>query len=234
VSVRAVAGREWRALFLTPFGWGALAIFQFVATWLFLVQLDAYTRLATRLAAVPEAPGVTDLVIVPLFAQGGVLLLLFMPLLTMRLVSGERRTGTLALLYAAPLGSSQIIMGKYLAAWLLGMLLVTMLAAMPGALWLAGVGLDLGKVLAGLLGTALLVSALTAIGLLMSTLAGQPGTAAVSSLGLMLLLWVTDFAVPDEDGNTVGFAWLSLREHFRPFLHGLVDARQHAAPRQRA
>lgn len=55
MSVLAVAGRELRGLFVTPFGWIALAVMQFVAAWLFLVQLEGFVQLQARLAAVAGA-----------------------------------------------------------------------------------------------------------------------------------------------------------------------------------
>ncbi|HEY5789076.1 MAG TPA: ABC transporter permease subunit [Gammaproteobacteria bacterium] len=221
MSVRAVAAREWRALLLTPFGWGCLAVFEFIAAWLFLVQLDAYARALPRLAAAPTGPGVTDLVIAPLFAQGAILLLLVVPLVTMRLVSGERQAGTLNLLFSAPLGSARLVLGKFLGAWLFGLLLLALLALLPGALLLAGVVLDLGKLLAGLLGSLLLLTLLTAVGLLLSSYAAQPAGAAVGSFGLLLLLWVADFGDSGTGGGALG--WLSLSAHFKPFLAGLVE-----------
>jgi len=223
MSVRAVAAREWRSLLLTPFGWGCLAVFAFIAAWLFLVQLDAYARALPRLAASPTGPGVTDLVIAPLFAQGAILLLLLVPLVTMRLVSGERQAGTLNLLLSAPLGSARLVLGKFLGAWLFGLLLLALLALLPGALLLAGVVLDGGKLLAGLLGSLLLLTLLTAVGLLLSAYAAQPAGAAVGSFGLLLLLWVADFGDGGEGGRGA-LSWLSLSAHFKPFLAGLVDS----------
>jgi ABC-type transport system involved in multi-copper enzyme maturation permease subunit len=151
MSVLAVAGRELRGLFVTPFGWIALAVMQFVAAWLFLVQLEGFVQLQARLAAVAGAPGVTDLVVAPALAQVGVLLLLVMPLVSMRAISGERQAGTLQLLLAAPLSAGEIVLGKFLGALGFGLLALGLLGLMPLAL-LVGTALDLGKLLAGMLG----------------------------------------------------------------------------------
>ena len=145
MSVLAVAGRELRGLFVTPFGWIALAVMQFVAAWLFLVQLEGFVQLQARLAA-----GVTDLVVAPALAQVGVLLLLVMPLVSMRAISGERQAGTLQLLLAAPLSAGEIVLGKFLGALGFGLLALGLLGLMPLAL-LVGTALDLGKLLAGML-----------------------------------------------------------------------------------
>ena len=218
MSVLAVAGRELRGLFVTPFGWIALAVMQFVAAWLFLVQLEGFVQLQARLAAVAGAPGVTDLVVAPALAQVGVLLLLVMPLVSMRAISGERQAGTLQLLLAAPLSAGEIVLGKFLGALGFGLLALGLLGLMPLAL-LVGTALDLGKLLAGMLGLVLLVGTLAAIGLLLSTLVTQPAAAAAGTFGLLLLLWVADSGAPADSA----LAWISLSNHLQPFLRGIVD-----------
>jgi ABC-2 type transport system permease protein len=210
MSVLAVAGRELRGLFVTPFGWIALAVMQFVAAWLFLVQLEGFVQLQARLAAVAGAPGVTDLVVAPALAQVGVLLLLVMPLVSMRAISGERQAGTLQLLLAAPLSAGEIVLGKFLGALGFGLLALGLLGLMPLAL-LVGTALDLGKLL--------LVGTLAAIGLLLSTLVTQPAAAAAGTFGLLLLLWVADSGAPADSA----LAWISLSNHLQPFLRGIVD-----------
>ena len=218
MSALVIARRELRGLFVSPFGWIACAGAQFVAAWLFLVQLEAYVQLQPRLAANPGAPGVTDVVVAPLFAQVAVLLLLVMPLVTMRTISGERQAGTLQLLQAAPVGAGTIVVGKFLGALAFGLLLLGLFALMPLSLQL-GTTLDLGKLAAGLLGLALLLAALVAVGLLLSTLLNQPAAAAAGTFGLLLLLWIADAGAP-ADGV---LAHLSLSRHLEPFLRGLVD-----------
>ncbi|MDX1594034.1 MAG: ABC transporter permease subunit [Gammaproteobacteria bacterium] len=218
MSALVVAGRELRGLFVTPFGWIALAVAQFVAAWLFLVQVEGFVKLQARLAAVPGAPGVTDLVVAPLLAQIGVLLLVVMPLVSMRAISGERQAGTLPLLLAAPLGAGELVLGKFLAAFAFGLLLIGLLGLMPLAL-LTGTTLDLGKFLAGLLGLTLLLAAVAAVGLLLSALIHQPAAAAAGTFGLLLLLWVADAGAPAGSA----LAWISLSHHLQPFLRGLVD-----------
>jgi ABC-2 type transport system permease protein len=220
MNVLVIAARELRGLFLTPFGWVCLAVFQFVAAWLFLTRLENFVQLQARLAAAPTGPGITDLVAAPFFAHGAVLLLLLTPLVTMRLVSGERQAGTLALLLSAPVTTPTLLFGKYLGALGYGLLLVILLAAMPLALQIGGV-LDFGKLAAGVLGLVLLEMALVAIGLLMSVLATQPAAAAVSSIGLLLLLWIADLGRVDAAAGVL--TWLSLSEHLAPFLSGRVD-----------
>jgi ABC-2 type transport system permease protein len=218
-----LAGREWRRLFLSPLAWTLLAVVQAMLAWLFLLLIEDYLKVQARLVGVAGGPGVTDLVAAPLFKVAGWLLLSITPLLTMRTFSEERRQGTLALLYSAPLGMAEIVLGKYLA--LLGFLLIQLLllALLPLSL-LAGADLDLGKLLAGWLGLGLLTGSFMAAGLYCSTLTTQPATAAITTFGLLLLFWIVDLAGQNDETSRGLFGYLSLVRHFDPLLLGVCNS----------
>ncbi len=223
MSVFTIAGRELRALFLSPLAWTILGVLQFIVAYLFLAQLDGYMLVQPRLAGIEGAPGITDLVAAPLLGNVAVLLLLVTPLLSMRLLAEEQRAGTLSLLLSAPVSMSQIVLGKYLG--LLGFLavLLLMIALMPLSL-LAGGSLDLGKLGAGLLGLGLALAAFAAAGLYMSSLTAQPTVAAVSTFGLLLLVWIIDWAGQARDEASALFGWLSLLRHYENLLKGLINS----------
>ena len=109
-----IAGRELRSLFLSPLAWSMLAVTLFILAWLFLTQIEIFLSLQPRLAALEGAPGVADIVVAPLFADAAVVLLLITPLITMRVLSEERRNRTLSLLFSAPVSMTEIVIGKYL------------------------------------------------------------------------------------------------------------------------
>ncbi len=219
--IGAIALREFRSLFLSPLAWAILAVVQLILGYLFLGQIETYTLLQPRLGALAGAPGVTDLVVAPLLANAGTVLLLVVPLVTMRLVAEERRNRTLPLLFTAPLGMGEIILGKYLGVMLFLLTLVGLIALMPLAL-LAGGSLDAGKLGAGLLGLLLLLAAFAAVGLFMSTLTEQPVVAAIASFGALLGLWLVDWAGHGGGGADALLGYLSLLAHYEPLLRGLV------------
>ena len=192
-----IAGRELRSLFLSPLAWAILATVQFIIAYLFLSQVDAYLMLQPRLAAIEGAPGVADLVIAPLLGNAAIILLLITPMITMRVLIEERRNRTISLLFSAPVSMTEIILGKYLGVLGFFLVLLAMIALMPLSL-LAGTELDLGKLAAGLLGLTLLLAAFSAIGLYMSAHTDQPTIAAISTFGLLLLLWIIDWAGNSE------------------------------------
>ncbi|WP_275097372.1 ABC transporter permease [Sedimenticola hydrogenitrophicus] len=217
--IRAVAGRELRALFLSPLAWSLLGVAMIILAWLFLVQIESFMQLQPKLIAGASELGVTDLVVAPLFDSGAMVLLLLTPLLTMRLLSEEQRSGTIRLLFSAPISTAQIVLGKYLAMLGVFGLLLLLIALLPLSLLLGGT-LDLGRLAATLLGMGLLLACYSAIGLFLSSLTEQPAVAAISSYGLLLFLWIVNLSGSDDRSGL--FEWLSLTSHYRPFLDGVV------------
>jgi ABC-2 type transport system permease protein len=211
-----IAAREWRGLFLSPLAWVLLAVAQGVLAWVFLLLVRDFQDLQGRLAGLENAPGITDLVAAPLFRVAAWVMLLLVPLLTMRLFSEERRTRTLDLLLSAPVGAPAIVLGKYLGVLALLLSLVVLVGLLPLSL-AAGATLDYGKLLAGLLGLSLLAASAAAAGLYISTLTTQPVVAATVTLGLLLALEVVDAA-----GHL--FRYLSLLRHYDALLLGLVNS----------
>ena len=218
-----IAGRELRSLFLSPMAWAILAVVQFIIAYLFLSAVDAYLMVQPRLAAIEGAPGVADLVIAPLFGNAAIILLLITPMITMRVLSEERRNRTISLLFSAPVSMTEIILGKYLGVLGFFLVLLAMIALMPLSL-LAGTELDLGKLAAGLAGLTLLLAAFSAIGLFMSALTDQPTIAAISTFGLLLLLWIIDWAGKSEAQVSGLFAYLSMLRHYETLLKGLIHS----------
>jgi ABC-2 type transport system permease protein len=149
-----------------------------------------------------------------------VLLLLSIPIITMRLLAEERRLRTLELLLTSPVTEAQVVLAKYLASMTLVLLMVVLSGSYALVLGIFGEP-NWGPVYGGYLGLVLLGSALVSIGLLASSLTANQLIAALLSLGLFLLLWVID-----------DFGWLlpmpfdtlsvnmSLSTHFVPFAIG--------------
>ncbi len=218
-----IAARELRSLFLSPLAWAVLAVVQFILAYLFLSQIDSYLIWQPRLAAIEGAPGVSDIIIAPLLADAAIVLLLVTPLMTMRVLSEERRNRTLSLLFSAPVSMTEIIIGKYLGILSFFLIMLGLLALMPLAL-LAGTDLDLGKLAAGLLGLTLLLGAFSAIGLFMSALTEQPTIAAISTFGLLLLLWIIDWAGNSDGQASSLFSYLSMLRHYQTLLKGLFHS----------
>jgi ABC-2 type transport system permease protein len=218
-----IAARELKSLFLSPLAWAILAVVQLILAYIFLVSVDQFLEVQPRLVGMTDAPGVTDIIAAPLFGTAAVVLLLVAPLLTMRLVSEEHRNRTLSLLLSAPVSMTEIILGKYLGILLFMLVMLGMLALMPLSL-LVGGSLDFGKLSAGLLGLGLLLAAFAAAGLFMSTLTTQPTVAAISTFGLLLLLWIIDWTSGARAEVSGALNYLSLTRHYEPMLKGMINS----------
>lgn len=222
-AIGVIAARELRALFLSPLAWVLLAVLQAVCAWIFLVRLDVFAALQPRLEDLPGAPGLTVLVVTPLARTLAQILVLVVPLVTMRQLAGERHDGTLVLLLAAPVSAAGIVLGKFLATLAFFGIALLMLGCMPLAL-LWGGSLDIGLLLSAALGMALVIATFTAAGLFASACTSQPATAATAGVGLLLLLWLLDWAAVPRDGVDFSLlGWLSPSMHLDALLRGLVD-----------
>jgi ABC-2 type transport system permease protein len=217
-----IAARELKALFLSPMAWAILAVVQAIVAYFFLIYLDYFVSLQPQLTVLPNAPGITTVVVSPLYATVAIVLLLVVPLLTMRVISEERRNRTLTLLLSAPVSVSEIILGKFagIVSFLLVMLLL--ISLMPLALMTSG-KLDIGLMMSGILGTFLVICSFAAAGLYISALTSQPTVAAVGTFGLLLLLWILDIAGDTGNERNV-LSYLSMLNHNQALLRGVFSS----------
>lgn len=216
-----IARHEWRRLAAQPFAWTLAAVVLAFMAWQFLLALQAFIDLAPKLGGLKDAPGVTDLVAIPLLRSFSNLLVPLVPLVTMRAFAGERRAATLPLLLASGVGNLRIVLGKYFGALGYVFVLIVLIALMPLALGL-GTSLDLGKIAASALGLVLFGGALTAIGIVCSAWSAQPALAAAAAFAISGLLAVVDAGARLQGIGNSGINYLALPTHLEPFFRGLV------------
>jgi len=216
-----IAAKEFRSLFFSPLAWSILAICEFIIAYLFLGQLELFLQLQSQLSALQRSPGVTEFVASPVFANAAVVLLLIVPLLTMRMISEERKAQTISLLFSAPVSMMEIVLGKYLGIMAFLLLLVALVALMPLSLYL-GSTLDFGLLVAALIGLVLMLASFTALGLYISTICNQPSVAAVITFGALVMLWIIEWAGGYFENAKAVFEYLSLLNHYQSLLRGVI------------
>jgi len=217
-----IALRELRSLFLSPLAWIILGVIQTIMAWKFLGFIDYYFSIQADLIRIKDTPGVTDLVVAPLFDFSKVLLLIICPLITMRLLSEEKQSGSIKLLLSSPISMTEIVLGKYLGALLFFIFVILMIGIMPLSL-LSSTDLDMGKFAAGMLGQLLTISAFIALGLFMSAISKQPVNAAAGTFGLLILFLIINIAGnATTEGNNF-FDTLSITHHSIQMLRGIVN-----------
>lgn len=225
--IKLIALREFKSLFLSPLAWAILTVVQIILCYQFLSQLESYLKVQSRLSIIENSPGITDLVISPMLGGAAIILLLIVPLLTMRLISEEQKNQTITLLFSAPISMTQIILGKYLGVIGFLIILLIMISLMPLSL-LMGTAVDLGQLSAALLGLFLVLASFTAAGLYMSTLTKHPAIAAVSNFGLLFFLWIINWAGINnssvmQNQHDITLSYFSLLNHFEPLLKGVFS-----------
>jgi ABC-2 type transport system permease protein len=218
--IRLIALRELRSLFAMPSTWFVLAALQFIFAWFFLARLDAFLEIQPQLAQLANPPGVTNMVAAPMFNTVALLLMMLVPLYTMRLIAEERRNQTLALLLSSPLSGLHIVLGKFLG---LLVFLAALIAAVPLMLYTLsfGTSLDNGLLLSNLLGLFLLTASYIALGLYISALTAQPVIAAIGTFAVLIGLWLADISAVAGDSPWHAFSPL---HHFLNFNDGLLDS----------
>lgn len=187
-TIRKLAKTELSTLFYSPIAWLVLIVFTFQAGLAFTDKLKLYAgwqEAGSRLSFITSSVfgGPTGF-----FAEIQRNVYLYIPLLTMGLISRETSSGSIKLLLSSPVKIRQIVLGKYLAMTAYCLLLIGILAcfAIAGALSIES--FDWKHVCSGLLGIYLLICAYSAIGLFMSSLTSYQVVAAVSTLVVLAAL----------------------------------------------
>ncbi|MBI5919152.1 MAG: ABC transporter permease subunit [Nitrosomonadales bacterium] len=218
--IRILAARELHSLFSLPSSWFMLGVLQFLLAWSYLARLDAWLQVQPQLALLANPPGVTAWVAAPMFDMVSLLLMVLIPLFTMRAFAEERRNQTLALLLSSPVSNTQLVLGKFCGLLAFLALIVCTSLLMVATLGV-GTALDWGLLLANLLGLLLIVMSYAAFGIYVSALTSQPLVAAIGGLAGLLGLWMIDVTASDEHA-----LWhiLSPAFHFRKLNAGLLDS----------
>ena len=225
-----IAGKELRSYFVSPIGYVVLTGFLLLAGWFFFNLLARFNFLLSIYSAMrnPEAQtrlNLNDFVIAPLLHNLSVVLVILVPVITMRSFAEEKRTGTYELLLTSPLSIVDIVAGKFLGAFGFLLVMIGLTAIYPLILLLYG-NPEMGIIVCGYLALLLLATAFVTVGLLTSSLTENQIIAAVSCLVVLLLLYV--IAWPAETaGAGLGavLKYLSLTEHFSEMVKGVIDTK---------
>jgi len=207
-SLSALVDKELRTLFQAPIAWIVVGVFLALMGYSFTLTLFN-NRYAT---------------LVHIFFQVAGLLLLIVPIITMRLLAEERRAGTLELLLTAPVKEIHVVLAKYLAGMAVVLLMIGLTAAYAVVLGLYGTP-EWGPIYSGYLGLALLASTLVSLGLAVSALTSNQVIAAIVTIGVSFLLWMVDtLAAMLPDALERLLISLSLLARFTPFATGAMYA----------
>lgn len=200
-----VLRRELKAFFLLPQSYGIAGAY-FIISGIFFVNILVSTQI----------PDLSEY-----FANVANTLLVLAPVVAMRSLAEERRTGVLDVSLSWPLSRTAVVLGKFTANTLF-------LWAVATITWLyvrvlsSFTGVEVGKAASGYVGLLLLAASFSALALAVSAYASSPTAAAFLGFGLLLFLWIVQFA-PGFIGKRL--ASLAPQAHLEPFRQGVIYAR---------
>ena len=222
-----IAGKELQGYFVQPVAYVVLTVFLLLAGWFFFSLLQHFAEMVQMYQMMgggqqAEQLNLNTQVIGAVLHNLSIVLVILMPALTMRVFAEEKRTGTYELLLTAPIRTGEIVAGKFIAAAVFTLIMIGLAWIFPLILMIFG-NPEVGVMFAGYLALTLLALTFVAVGLFTSSVTQNQIIAAISSFGILILLYVISW--PQTGGDTVKgiLQYMSLPEHFATMVRGVID-----------
>jgi len=208
-NIKSIFRKELRSFFNSPVAYIVIVVYLIILGWFFTSNLFVYNLASLR----------------TVFEMTPFLLLFFAPAMTMRLISEEKKSGTLELLVTKPITEAEIICGKFLAAW--GLYFFTLLPTLCYYITMAALGsLDTGAVIGGYLGLLFVGAVFLAVSVFGSSVTENQVVAFIVSLFIVFILFMLDkvlFYLPPPVATVLEY--LSIDYHFSNIARGVIDSR---------
>jgi ABC-2 type transport system permease protein len=236
----ALVKKELTSYFYSPIAYVVITIFLIISGIFFYFMLIGYANesqmimsrqydpyLAQYLAQYPLTYAAR--IFQPLSGDMSLIMLFIIPLLTMKLLAEEKKSGTFELLLTYPIRDIETVLGKFLACFLVFAVMIALTLVYPlflSTLDTMGMGgdIEIGVLLCNYLGLLFMGGAFIAFGLLASSLTSNQIVAAVISFGAILIFWLIGFAAYYAGPVLEGiFKDLSLLTHFESFSKGTIQ-----------
>ena len=201
--------REIFAYFFSPMAYIVIAVFLLITGWIFSSEMFLANDSSLR----------------SVFSFIPFIFLFFVPAVTMRLLSEERKSGTIELLLTMPISDIEIVLGKYFAG--LGLLLVALVFTLPYAFTIMILGEpDIGMMITGYLGLMLMGASYVAVGTFASTISGSQVISFIIAFLIIFVLWlINKFLMLVPPAFVQFFQYLSIDYHFENISRGVIDSR---------
>jgi ABC-2 type transport system permease protein len=231
-NIGAIVQKEWHHYFGSPIAWVGLFVWTMLFGIFFYFGFTFFLEQSMRMAQQQmQYPGggpnlsLNEYLIQPVLQNMAVVALFMAPMLTMRLFAEEKRQGTIELLATSPLSDLQVVLGKFLAA--AGLYLLMILAGLVNValMWTYTDNPPEWKpVVAGAAGLFLLGSSFLAMGTFVSTLTRNQIVAGILSFCLFLGMWTLGWADSPTAGPVMQVvAYLGVTTHLEDLAKGVLD-----------
>ncbi len=226
---RAIVRRELVSYFASPIAYIILAIFALMTGYFFYVRIQLYNFLSLQFMKYQgyiDKFNIGDFIIKPLYANLAVILLLLLPIITMKSYAEEKRNGTKELIMTSPVRLSEIVLGKFISACLVFMTMLVLTLSVPVLLG-SYTSADTGVMITTYTGMFLLGASMISVGMFASSITENQIVAAVIAFGILLLFWAIGWVSHGANPALSSFlGYISLIDlHFQNLLKGIVDTR---------
>ena len=221
-----IAKRDLGSFFNSPIFYVVTTVFLLIYSFMFFNILNFFSFQsfqARQLQAMGMNLNLNEMVIEPSLQNMSVILLMIIPIITMRSFADEKKMKTFRLLLSSPVHLREIILGKFLACMIVVAVMILISSYSVGFLFLLGEP-EPGPVVTGYLGVLLMAGCFVSVGIFASSLTDNQIVAAVLTFGFSLFMWVIGWGA-QAAGSTTGqvLQYLSIVDHLDRFLKGLVD-----------
>ena len=224
-----IAKKELQAYFSSPVAYVVITIFLIITGYFFYNLFATFSTLSFQASVNPAIAkqknllNITETVIRPLFGNISIIMLLMMPLLTMRLFSEEKKSGTIELMMTYPITDTELVMGKFFACVSVFTLMLLTTITYPALVMFFGEP-ETGPIITGYIGLFLMGSAFISLGIFASSITENQIIAATFSFGVLFLFWMMGYSVTFM-GPTLAkiITSISLIGHIESFAKGLID-----------
>lgn len=217
--LKILVKKELFAFINTPIGYIFTAFFVLLLNFLFFFGLGDNSFWDLKTASMEH-----------FFLWIPILFTIFIPAITMRLWSEEERNGTLEILLTLPFENYELVLAKFIAAFLFISLALLATFLTPLTVIILG-SPDMGLILSGYMGSLLLAASYISIGLVISALSRDQITAYILTLLACILLYLMGYQpILQFFGYDLGeiVSYLSLSSHFESFRIGVWTLRDFA------
>jgi ABC-2 type transport system permease protein len=226
-NILAIAGKELRALFLSPIAYVVLCIFGLIFGIVFSSTISQYLTLFAQASRMGQPmPGeVHDILFRPMLGFIATITLFLVPMISMRLFAEEKRSGTIELLLTSPIRDYEIVLGKWLAAIVL-YVAVLGISMLNFGLLLFYSQPEWKPLLVGYLGLLLSGAAILTLGTYLSSITRNQIVAVTATFFASVGLWIIDIiGTLRQDAWAQVISYLSVLSHFQPFAQGLIQTK---------
>jgi ABC-2 type transport system permease protein len=212
----ALLGKELRAFFGSPLVYFVGGVFLALSGYYFYTNLNAFITFGF-------GESIVEHLWQRLYNDIVKIVITVIPLITMRVYAEEKNLGTIELLYTAPIHDAEILASKYVACLLVFVALIGCTGFYPYLIYRIQ-PFDTSQLGAVCLGLFLLIAAMVAIGVFISSLTETQLIAAMFTYGVILLLWNLSWNEAAVPGSWLGIvSQFCAFDHFEPFARGVID-----------